>query len=168
MVDEFNDAVKALYDAEVALGQVGSDKSKVVINPAPIKTKFGYHVYINLQCNEQAYAEKIANKTVDPDSGEEVEDGTYTYRYLPTIEEIRIYTADNSSSSIDSNVKNAITRYYTNYSSELSGIYFTQAMRYHALKSLSITSKDVRQDSFTKYLDFYVGYIFEYNLKFSD
>lgn len=166
MVDEFNDAVKALYDAEVALEQVGADKSKVVICPTPIKTKFGYHVYVNLQCNEQAYAKKTPNKTVDPDTQEEVEDGTYTYRYLPTIEEIRIYTADNSSSSIDSNVKNAITRYYTNYSSELSGTYFTQAMRYHALKSLSITSKDVRQDAFTKYLDFYVGHVFESNLKY--
>ena len=166
MVEEFNDACKALYDAEVELGQVGSDKSKVVINPEAIKTKYGYHVYINLLCNEQSYAAKTANKTVDPESGEEKEDGTYTYRYLPTIEEIRLYTADNSTSSLSTNVKTAISTYYTNYASEISGTYFTQAMRYHALTGLSITSKDVAQSAFLRYLDFYIDYLFENNMTY--
>ena len=163
MVEEFNDAVKSLYDDEVALGHVGSSDSVVTMYPTAIKTKYGYHLYINLQCNEQSYAEKVAN-TVEDEDGNLVEDGTYTYRYLPTIEEIRLYTADNSTSSLSTNVKTCISRYYSDYASEITGDYFTQAMRYYALEGLSITSVKVSQSAFLKYLDYYVNYVFDTNL----
>lgn len=164
MVEAFNDAVKAIYDAEVAAGRFG-DKSVVVLNEEAIKTQYGYHLYINQNVDEPKYAERTENESYDEDSGEMKGNGTYTYRYLPTLEEIRTYTADNSSSSLSSYVKNAISYYYSGINSELTGSYFTLAKRVHELSGLQFTSSKLDASSFAKYVSYYENYVIENNLK---
>ena len=91
--------------------------------------------------------------------------GTYTYRYLPTLEEIRVYTGDNSSSSLSSYVKNAISYYYSGINSEITGSYFTLAKRVHELSGLQLTSSKLDADAFAKYVSYYEKYVIETNLK---
>lgn len=166
MVTEFNDAVKALYDKEVTNNHYGTTNSQVALLEEPIKTVYGYHVYINLQVTDLKYAERTEIKVMDPDKGEEVGSGEYNYRFLPTLAEIRTYAQDNSSSALSTNVKTAITTYYSPINSELTGTYFTLAKRYHELVGLTLTSSVLKSDDFAKYVTYYEKYVIETNLKY--
>lgn len=152
MVESFNDAVKAIWDKDMA-----DEKTNRVTVSDTIETKYGYHVYVNLASNSLSYIDK--NETG------EGENKVVTYRYLPTIEEIRKEITDEK---LTSSVTNAISKYYEPIKKELSGTYFVSVLQYNALTDLLATyntSGNASSEDVAKFLELYVDYVFESNLK---
>lgn len=160
MVAEFNDAVKEIWDKEYAEDLFNAKDltslDKVSVLDKPIITKFGYHVYVNL---ESKMIDNVKMETVKVDDKE-----NHVYTFLPTVEQIRTYTKNNNDSSLDSKVKNAITTYYTPISKDLSNDAFIKVMMLNAIKenlsSFTSSSNKVSKDAFVNYITLYTEYAF--------
>lgn len=166
MVDTFNDAVKAIWDAD-ADKDVFNDKDlndvdKVTVLETPIKTAYGYHVYINIESKELSSYIKVNTSTVDGKT-------YHTYQYVPTMQEVRKYVKNNNTTEITEKVKNAIKTYYTPIADELSGDSFSYIMMVNALNevisSYTTADKGVSQDALKKYIECYKDYTFSDLLK---
>ena len=153
MVEQFNDAVKAIWDKDMKDG-----KTNRATVSEPIETKFGYHVYVNLASNTLSYIEK--SSVGEGDNKHDV------YRYLPTIGEIRGNVQENK---LSSSVTSAITKYYNNYANELKGTYFISVLQYNAINELIATyttTGAASKENVENFLGLYVDYVFETNLKY--
>lgn len=152
MVEQFNDAVKAIWDQDMK-----DNVTKRVTVSETIETQYGYHVYINLASNTLSYVDKT-------ETGEG-ENKVIVYRYLPTIEEIRSSIKDEK---LSTDVKNAITKYYDAYKKELEGTYFISVLQYNQVKELMGTftsTGNVTKANVENFLNLYVDYVFDTNLK---
>ena len=152
MVEQFNDAVKAIWDQDMK-----DNVTKRVTVSETIETKYGYHVYVNLGSNTLTYVEKTETGEGD--------DKVITYRYLPTVEEIRSIV---TGATLGSDAKNAVTKYYNPYKSELAGTYFISVVQYNEVRELMgsfTTTGNVTKANVESFLNAYVDYVFETNLK---
>ena len=161
MVEQFNDAVKSIWDADKADGKTDRvtvyENKDASENKHSIETKYGYHVYVNLASNSLTYIEKT--KVGEGDNAEEVT------RYLPTVAEIRQQIAGDKLSSA---ITSAISKYYTPYKSELEGTYFISVLQYNAVNELMAsftTTGNASKEEVSEFLGLYVDYVFENNLK---
>lgn len=168
MVDEFNDAVKEIWDADVQKNVFNDSKindiDKVTVLATPIVTTHGYHAYINIESKElSTYIKKEAVTTSD-----NVE--YHEYQYVPTLEQIRTYLENKNTTEITERAKTAVTTYYTVIADELSGTTFTQIMMYNALNSVissySTNNASVSKDAVAKYIEAYKDYVFESSLTY--
>lgn len=161
MVEQFNDAVKSIWDADKADGKTDRvtvyENKDAVENKHSIETKYGYHVYVNLASNSLSYIDKTT-------SGEG-ENAVDVYRYLPTVAEIRQQI---SGETLNSQVTSAITKYYEPYKKEVEGTYFISVLQYNAVNELMAsftTTGNSSQEDVKEFLGLYVDYVFETNLK---
>ena len=122
MVSEFDAAVKSVYD-------LNPESESMTLYRNELKTVYGYHVYANLTCK------KIATYTV---SGEE--------KVLPTLAIVKTYLKDSSDESITSEMKTAITTYFSPIQTELSGNYNTYINEYKDLKALTFDLSGTQYD----------------------
>lgn len=152
MVETFNDAAKAIWDKDVL-----DEETKRTTISDTIETKFGYHVYVNLESNTLSY--------IDKEETGEGDNKVTTYRYLPTVSEIRKQITDEK---LTSSVTNAITKYYAPYKKEVEGSYYVSVLQYNAVKDLlaTFTSEGkATKENVEKFLELYIDYVFETNLK---
>ena len=161
MVEQFNDAVKTIWDADQADGKKDRvtiyENKEVAENKHSIETKYGYHVYVNLKSNALTYIDE--SETGDGD------DKVKIIRYLPTVAEIRQQVkGDNLTSAVTS----AISKYYQPYKSEIEGTYFISVLQYNAVNDLMAsytTNGNSTKEDVQNFLNLYVDYVFETNLK---
>lgn len=161
MVESFNDAVKKIWDADADKDMFNDssldDLDKVTVLEDAIETKYGYHLYINLESKELSSYIKVTSIVK--------EDKTYhTYQYTPTIEEVRAYVKNNNTTEITEKVKTGIKTYYTPIADEISGDSFAYVMMIHALNtvidSYTTVNNSVSKDVIAKYIDAYKEYTF--------
>ena len=150
MVKPFNDAVKAIYDQDIA-----DDKKDRTTVSEEIVTEFGYHLYINLASNEKtSYTVKVDDV-----------DKKFT---LPRLEDVRSYIKDDD--NVSSTVKTLITSYYTPVANEISGQYLTYVLQYVALQdnisTLNITSTNYDLEDVKYAMNNSIDAWFETNLKY--
>ncbi|MCK9470565.1 MAG: hypothetical protein WC006_04920 [Bacilli bacterium] len=128
MVKEFNDAAKAIWDAN-------DDSEEIVVYGSTkdengdyeyLVTDFGYHVYVNTKTTPIV----------------EYADG----KVLPTLEDAIEYIKDNNSSKLTSRLKTALSTYFKPIYTELSSNNKLQLVSYKALKDLDVT---IHHDDFT-------------------
>ena len=161
MVEDFNSVCKVIYDykqnaegspiaeiangAEVGYGDNGYNiyntyKEDVIVRG--IRTKFGYHLFAATSVSTRSNLETDTEKPV---------------RYIPTLEEIQ---KNASGQTVSSNVKTAISTYYSNYQKELSGADFFTVLQNNEIKAL------VSDANLKTYIDNYNNDIFENTLKY--
>ena len=130
MVESFNDAVKAIYDADIK-----DDKTeRTTVCEEMIETVYGYHFYVNLASTKApTYSVKVNEET--------------TKFELPRLEEILAYLEDED--DVKSDAKTIITTYYTPVSSELTGSYLTYILQYDAIKAI-IDTATINSTNYTK------------------
>ncbi len=152
MVETFNDAVKAIWDKDIA------DKvyDRITVLEDPIETEFGYHLYINLASNKLVTYESNEIKVN--------EDGTWEYVYVddeetehktietmfPQLYEVMLYLEDNAHEDLTSGATTAITTYYSPIASEISGSYMTSICQYTDILDLLTDSSLTDQASYTQ------------------
>ena len=138
MVENFNAAVKAIYDKDMNDGLT----DRITVLETPIETEFGYHLYINLS------SAKIT--TYDSYKVNVKEDGSWEYVYedeektvhaveervYPQLYEILIYTKDSLSEELTAGANTAIASYYKDVNTEISGSYFTYICQYKDLMNV--------------------------------
>ena len=158
MVETFNDACKVVYDHtqheagdklealtadnNVTVDDIEYSLKKEDVFASGIETKYGYHLFIEVEVKERNNLE---------------EDGEKPARYIPTLEEIQKSV---SGQSVTTKVKTAISTYYANYQSELKNANFFTALQNNELKAL------VSDENLKKYIDNYNDSIFESNLSY--
>lgn len=130
MVEAFNDAVKAIYDADIK-----EDKTeRTTVCETMIETEFGFHFYVNLASTKApTYSIKVNEET--------------TKYELPRLEEILEYLDDEE--AVKSDAKTIITTYYSPVAKELEGSYLTYILQYEAIKAV-IDNATVNSDNYTK------------------
>ncbi|MGD9605612.1 MAG: hypothetical protein AB7V00_05650 [Bacilli bacterium] len=120
MVDEFSDAVRTLWKAD----PTSTTPTVYGLNPtlngvwSYIISEFGYHVYVNLE----SYAL----------TGWEVN------KYIPTLEQIKLYIEDSTTDGLTLAQKTAITTYYTPINTELVGTNNVSAQSYRQMMAANI------------------------------
>lgn len=135
MVENFNDAVKAIYDADMKDGLT----NRITVLETPIETEFGFHLYINLSSAKIATYDSYKVTVNEEGAWEYVyEDDAKTIhaveeRVYPQLYEILIYTKDSLSEELTSGASTAIASYYTKVAEEISGSYFTYICQYQDL-----------------------------------
>lgn len=165
MVEEFNDAVKEIWDADAEKDTFNDSDltsiDKVTVYKEPIKTTYGYHVYINLKSNEISYITKTEG------TGENA--GKWTYTYMPSLKAIRQYTLNSDYAGLNPKEKTAITTYFKPIADELVSEGFTFVMKYTELnelvESVNCDNANVTKAKLSKYVELYKDYAFEDLLK---
>ena len=161
MVEEFNDAVKEIWDKDAQDDTFNNSDltsiDKVTVYKEPIKTTYGYHVYINLKSNEITYISKTEG------TGENA--GKWTYTYMPSLKAIRQYTLNSDYAGLNPKEKTAITTYFKPIADELVSEGFTFVMKYTELNSLvesvECSNANVTKAKLSKYVELYKEYAFE-------
>lgn len=130
MVEAFNDAVKAIYDADIK----DEKTDRTTVCEEMIETEFGYHFYVNLASTKApTYSVKVNEET--------------TKFNLPRLEEILEFLEDED--DVKSDAKTLINNYYTPIANELSGSNLTYILQYEAIKAI-IDTATVNSDKYTK------------------
>ena len=157
MVEAFNDAVKAIWDKDIA----DEVYSRVTILEDAIETEFGYHLYINLGSAALATYESnlitpdAEGNWVDEDGKPlfELVEGTEEVkteeRILPQLYEVLLYVKDSSSEHLTTGAATAVETYYSSLASEIGGSYFSYMQQYLDIQDL-LTDAGVASENYTK------------------
>ena len=149
MVEPFNDAVKEIWDQDMADGMT----NRVTLREEPIETEFGYHLYINLASAKQFTYESNVVKPLEDGSGweyvyedEEEEENKVEERIYPQLYEILLYNENSSHEELTSGAQTALSTYYTNLSKEFASTYLTYICQYVEVLEL-VEAKDANLGS---------------------
>jgi len=128
MVEEFDDAVRTVWqaDPDSTTPTVYGLTADEFGTWSYIVTKYGYHVYVNLE--SYALAAWEAGK------------------FIPTLAQIQLYLEDDESDSLTTAQIAAITKYFTPIKTELTGTANVAVACYEGMKELAIT---FAMDTFT-------------------
>jgi len=173
MVENFNDAAKAIWDKDIA----DEVYDRVTVLDTPIETEFGYHLYINLGSNKVTTYESNEIKVN--------EDGTWEYVYVdeektehktvettfPQLYEILLYVKDGEKAELSAEAVSAITTYYSPIADEVVGTYYTYVRQYSDIKGLLTDSSLASGANYTKadlerVIDINIESWYENNLKY--
>ena len=172
MVETFNDAVKAIWDKDIA----DEVYDRVTVLQDPIETEFGYHLYINLASNEVVKYDSYEIKVN--------EDGTWEYVYedeektehktveavFPQLYEVLLYCDEETKAELTSGASKAVETYYSAIAGEIASQYFTYVCQYTDILSLltdaSCQSTNYTKADLEKIIDINIEAWFENNLEY--
>lgn len=171
MVEEFNDAVKKIWDQDMA----DDLTDRVTIYPEAIETEFGYHLYINLTSARIATYDSnevkvgAENKWEYVYKDEDKEQNSTVERVIPQLYEVLLYTENNSHEELGTGALTAISTYYSTLATEVSSSYFSYICQYtelvEKLDANSFKGGSLDLDTVKKLVDLNIESWYENNFK---